>query len=387
MIILVGVLVSAQDYEFDEKIPLHKKKADPNMISATEHQMTIRSSEGDLKMGTDSGDHFRAESRDKNNEVQGVYGWIDPSGSTHTIAYNSGIHGYRTVPVSSSGITLPPFPKSLYATSAEKRSKPAIFGGPTIQIRPKLPFVGPIEESNRDFGDDDLVVISADENQSEESNGDVDIIEAPIDSLDSESPPVITLPENILGGLQIGLGTPVAVSNPSVAAVAGDQGTAHVKPAAQAFVGPGGVAISLPSAQAAVGLQGVAVSTPVAVSSAGQGGVAIAGGTSVASAGLDNSMHHIKYRASGSPPIYYILPTINNYYSASNLVPKPTLYNQPSYKTSQPLPYPYNTMAIDNSKTAQYSPLPKQDFFYRSNPTTFETVSSANNYAQFKQNN
>ena len=49
MIILVGVLVSAQDYEFDEKIPLHKKKADPNMISATEHQMTIRSSEGDLK--------------------------------------------------------------------------------------------------------------------------------------------------------------------------------------------------------------------------------------------------------------------------------------------------------------------------------------------------
>ena len=86
----------------------------------------------------------------------------------------------------------------------------------------------------------------------------------------------------------------MAVSNPSVAAVAGDQGTAHVKPAAQAFVGPGGVAISLPSAQAAVGLQGVAVSTPVAVSSAGQGGVAIAGGTSVASAGLDNSMHHIK---------------------------------------------------------------------------------------------
>ena len=62
-------------------------------------------------------------------------------------------------------------------------------------------------ESNRDFGDDDLVVISADENQSEESNEDVDIIEAPIDSLDSESPPVITLPENILDGLQIGMYT------------------------------------------------------------------------------------------------------------------------------------------------------------------------------------
>ena len=40
---------------------------------------------------------------------------------------------------------MPPFPKSLYVTSADKRSKPAIIGGPKIQIRPKLPFVGPIE--------------------------------------------------------------------------------------------------------------------------------------------------------------------------------------------------------------------------------------------------
>merc|ERR1711974_250457 len=121
-----------------------------------------------------------------------------------------------------------------------------------------------------------------------------------------------------------------------------------------------GVAIALPSAQAAVGLQGVAVSTPVAVSSAGHGGVAIAGGTSVASAGLDNSMHHIKYYTSGSPPIYYILPTVNNYYS--NLVPRPTLYNQPSYKTAHP--YPYNKAIIGD--TAQYSPVPaKQDFLNR----------------------
>ena len=49
MIILVGTRISAQDYEFDEKLPLHKKKTNPNMISATEHQMTIRSSEGDFK--------------------------------------------------------------------------------------------------------------------------------------------------------------------------------------------------------------------------------------------------------------------------------------------------------------------------------------------------
>ena len=49
MILLVGTRIYAQDYEFDEKIPLHKKKTNPNMISATEHQMTIRSSEGDFK--------------------------------------------------------------------------------------------------------------------------------------------------------------------------------------------------------------------------------------------------------------------------------------------------------------------------------------------------
>ena len=60
-----------------------------------------------------------------------------------------------------------------------------------------------ILEPNRDSGDD-LVVISADENQPEDSNEDVDIIEAPTDSLDSETPPVITLPDNILDGLQIG---------------------------------------------------------------------------------------------------------------------------------------------------------------------------------------
>ena len=115
----------------------------------------------------------------------------------------------------------------------------------------------------------------------------------------------------------------MAVSNPSVAAVAGDQGTAHVKPAAQAFVGPGGVAISLPSAQAAVGLQGVAVSTPVAVSSAGQGGVAIAGGTSVASAGLDNSMHHIKVcilskRTHKQKPKYIVLENYLIFFSVSS---------------------------------------------------------------------
>ena len=46
MIVLVGSRISAQDYEFDEN---EKKKTNPNMISATEHQMTIRSSEGDIK--------------------------------------------------------------------------------------------------------------------------------------------------------------------------------------------------------------------------------------------------------------------------------------------------------------------------------------------------
>ena len=96
-----------------------------------------------------------------------------------------------------------------------------------------------------------------------------------------------------MGGLQIEIGTPVAASKPSVAAVAGDQGTAQANPTSQAFVGPGGVAIAMPSAQAAVGIQGIAVSQPVAISSAGQGGVSIAGGTSVASAGLDNSIHKI----------------------------------------------------------------------------------------------
>ena len=73
-------------------------------------------------MGTDSGDHFRAESRDKDNEVKGVYSWIDPSGDAHTVAYNSGKNGHRTVPLSSSGIVLPPFPYSLYGNVNQART-------------------------------------------------------------------------------------------------------------------------------------------------------------------------------------------------------------------------------------------------------------------------
>ena len=74
------------------------------------------------RFGTDSGDHFKVEERSKNNEVKGVYSWLDPSGNAHTVAYNSGIGGYRTLPLASASIDLPKFPYSLYNDNVQSRT-------------------------------------------------------------------------------------------------------------------------------------------------------------------------------------------------------------------------------------------------------------------------
>ena len=140
------------------------------------------------------------------------------------------------------------------------------------------------------------MVITADEEDESQTDEGLEEVANPIievDDSDDQQNSLINLPDEVLGGLQIEIGTPVAVSRPSAAAVAGEKGTAQTNPNAQAFVGPGGIAIAMPSAQSAVGSQGVAVSQPIAASSAGLGGVAIAGGTSVASAGLENSVHKL----------------------------------------------------------------------------------------------
>ena len=65
-------------------------------------------------MGTDSGSSYRAEARSSDNEVKGVYSWLDSLGHAHTTAFNSGKNGYQTMPLAKSGIILPPFPYSLY---------------------------------------------------------------------------------------------------------------------------------------------------------------------------------------------------------------------------------------------------------------------------------
>merc|ERR1712079_95003 len=67
-----------------------------------------------LLMGTQSENQFRAEFRDANNEVKGVYSWLDASGKDHTVAFNSGKNGHQIMPLEKSGIELPPFPYGLY---------------------------------------------------------------------------------------------------------------------------------------------------------------------------------------------------------------------------------------------------------------------------------
>lgn len=204
----------------------------------------------EIRMGTDSGDSFRAEKRSAQNEVKGVYSWLDPAGQAHTIAYNSGKNGYRTMPLAQSGIILPPFPYSLSNPKAQSRTDEdiVVIGGPS-----------------------DAVIDQEEEEESFEINNDESDVEV-----------VQIYPE--IPGIQVG--TPVAASRPWAGAIAGDNGTADVNPSAQAIVGPGGIAISFPTSHATVGQNGIAISRPSASSTAGHGGVAVAGGLSVATAGL-----------------------------------------------------------------------------------------------------
>ena len=93
-----------------------------------------------LRVGTDSGDHFTAEARDKDNEVKGVYSWIDPRGESHTVTYTSGKHGYKTLPLKKSGLDLPPFPYSLYGTPPKEQIQPRVLDeGPKLYRSPKGP--------------------------------------------------------------------------------------------------------------------------------------------------------------------------------------------------------------------------------------------------------
>ena len=71
-------------------------------------------------MGTQSENQFRAEIRDANNEVKGVYSWLDASGNEHTVVFNSGKDGYKIMPLEESGIELPPFPYGLYGDKPEE---------------------------------------------------------------------------------------------------------------------------------------------------------------------------------------------------------------------------------------------------------------------------
>jgi hypothetical protein len=87
-------------------------------------------------MGTKSDDQYKAEARTANNEVRGVYSWLDPRGNPHMVSYNSGINGYQTMPLARSGIPLPQFPYSLYGS-------------------PKFPQVPDLQAESRTNPDDD----------------------------------------------------------------------------------------------------------------------------------------------------------------------------------------------------------------------------------------
>lgn len=333
------------------------KMTDPGRHVATDNQMVIRQENGDVIMGTDSGHQFKAELRMANNEVKGVYSYLQPNGSPYTVAYTAGVNGYRTMPLAQLGLALPPFPYSLYGAPNLAR------GGFTQLPEARVPdLVYPKLYGESDDDEDDGSDDYDDNDEEGQGDGGSEVVE-------SEDQP--TPPENDLApGIPINQGTPVAASRPSAVAVAGAGSTAQASPVSQAFVGPGGVAIAFPTAQASVGPGGVAISRPVAVSNAGHGGVAVAGGISTAFAGIQQPQEGTVVKEdddiidaviSRTPQWNFALPIVANYYFAA-----PTMANAGFPYTGF---YPVAANKKQPETQARVKPTPTR---YNAYPTNYE---------------
>merc|ERR1712223_546055 len=127
-----------------------------------------------MLMGTQSENQFRAEIRDVNNEVKGVYSWLDASGNEHTVVFNSGKDGYKIMPLEESGIELPPFPYGLYGDKPEE-----------IQARILTKSVDCIEPGS--ILCDDMVVIGLEEDIIPKlENNELMEFNRPLESLEAE---------------------------------------------------------------------------------------------------------------------------------------------------------------------------------------------------------
>jgi len=197
-------------------------RLDPGNHIATDHQLVIRSSEGHtmldekyhlgitprlqgsakgqmLLMGTQSENQFRAETRDANNEVKGVYSWLDALGNEHTVAFNSGKDGYHTMPIEKSGIELPPFPYGLYGDRPKD-----------IQAR-TLTKLGDCVEPGSIFCDD-MVVIGSEEDVIAKQGGDATSIITTTEDPFSANAEIKESEDN--KGLEITEATPLESSRP-----------------------------------------------------------------------------------------------------------------------------------------------------------------------------
>merc|ERR1711976_10855 len=153
-----------------------------------------------MLMGTQSENQFRAEIRDANNEVKGVYSWLDASGNEHTVVFNSGKDGYKIMPLEESGIELPPFPYGLCGDKPEeiqartlKKSVDCIEPGSLLcddmvvigleeDINPKL------ENDSKTTATEDLVDSESTENEKTQILQNSELMESirPLESLEAE---------------------------------------------------------------------------------------------------------------------------------------------------------------------------------------------------------
>eukprot|EP00095_Tigriopus_kingsejongensis_P010749 snap_masked-scaffold277_size226016-processed-gene-0.12 protein:Tk10749 transcript:snap_masked-scaffold277_size226016-processed-gene-0.12-mRNA-1 annotation:"conserved hypothetical protein" len=356
------------------------KMREANYHVATGNQMVMRQDDGQVKFGVNTDKSYRSEMRLANGDVKGVYSWLKPDGSPHTLAYASDANGYRALPLNQMGLQLPTFPFSLYhAGQTNPRTREYVQNDMVvIEALPRASQFydirgndqGPVKESEPFPPPGDDAVLVGQDNE-----------EGPIPGEDVDGPPDSGFVTEAFDGfikIPIRPGQSVAQALPEASSIAGDFGIAQASPSATAIAGPGGIAISLPQAEAISGNGGLALGSTQANSQVQDHGVAVSGGNTLAIAGVrpsgpngfQNTEKNVSVYTYGGPnsPSISVHPVVSNYFFGTPPYTQQYAYHHPTTQYTQPqMPYHYGQPL---SQTYQpYGAYPQTGYRQRGNPS------------------
>jgi len=119
VIILAASSIRGQDIDYDGESV--RKMTNPLSLAATDTEMLWQKDDGSYKMAYDAPSGFRAEVRDPNGGMKGVYGWTDEAGNLVTKTFLSDEKGFRYTDFSELGIKLPQLPFDLHPVAGQRK--------------------------------------------------------------------------------------------------------------------------------------------------------------------------------------------------------------------------------------------------------------------------